>query len=56
LNPFQKFEKKFPFYHMDINGFMLRVRQAMVAENPEEEKTLYNVKYIALKSMQNAFK
>ena len=41
---------------MDINGFMLRVREAMADENPEEATTLYNVKSIPISAMQKAFK
>ena len=37
LNKFQQFEHKFPFYLMDVNGFMHRVKEAMIAENPEHE-------------------
>ena len=26
LNRYQQFEKKFPFYLMDVNGFIMRIR------------------------------
>ena len=55
LNPFQQFEKKFPFYQMDVNGFMLRVREAMAKEQPDQAKTLYNVKTVTLDTIQEAF-
>ena len=41
---------------MDINGFMFRVKEAMLAMEPDQAKTLYNVKYITIDAMRDAFK
>ena len=35
LNRYQKFEKHFPFYLMDVNGFMHLVREGSKIENPD---------------------
>ena len=32
LDPYQKFEKEHPFYHMDVNGFCLHIRQAVILD------------------------
>ena len=29
LDRYQKFEKFFPFYHMDVNGYILNIRRAI---------------------------
>lgn len=33
LNRYQRFEKYFPFYKMDVNGFMMLVDKAKRSEN-----------------------
>ena len=32
LDPYQKFEKEYPFFRMDVNGFCLHVREAMMLD------------------------
>lgn len=29
MDMFERFQYRFPFYHMDVNGFMMHIKQAM---------------------------
>jgi hypothetical protein len=50
LNRYQKFEKYFPFYLMDVNGFMHLVREG------SKSKNLWRIQTISLSAMAEAFK
>ena len=56
LNRYQQFEKLFPFYLMDVNGFMFTLKKAMIAQYPEHKDELWEIKTISLESMAEAFK
>ena len=56
MNRYQQFEKLFPFYLMDVNGFMHRVKQAMVAQHPEHKDDPWHIETISLETMAEAFK
>ena len=32
LDIYQKFEKEFPFFHMDVNGYCLHIREAVILD------------------------
>lgn len=32
MDRYEKFEKQFPFYKMDVNGYILRIKEAMRLE------------------------
>ena len=53
LNRYQRFEKKFPFYLMDVNGFTMRLRQAMVTESPDT--LLRDIHTISIEGLARAF-
>ena len=55
LNRYQQFEKKFPFYLMDVNGFMFKVRKAMVDHKPEWKDTPWLIRCIPLEVMAKEF-
>ena len=42
MNRYQKFEHLFPFYQMDVNGYILRIKQAMELEEPGNKLWLIN--------------
>ena len=54
LPPALRFEKTYPFYLMDINGFIVEVKKAMRLENtdPSGEK-LHEVKSISFGGMKS---
>jgi hypothetical protein len=42
LGRYQRFEKSFPFYKMDVNGFMVLVKRAMrLTYEDEPDKPLW---------------
>ena len=41
LNRFQKFEHKFPFYQMDVNGYIFRIKEAMAIEIPGNKNKVW---------------
>ena len=57
MNVFERFEKKYPFYLMDVNGFKYRLREAQGKESPEDEanETLWNVKSVSLENLKTVF-
>jgi len=56
LDRYQKFDKKFPFYRMDINGYALRIKEAMQIEANEAGATnIFNIHTIKLATLQNVF-
>jgi len=56
MNKYQKFRFSFPFYRMDVNGFMKLINDARRILTPDTVIPLYEIKYINLASMQEAFK
>ena len=57
LGRYEKFEKSFPFYKMDVNGYMELIKRAMRLTYPEEpNKQLWEIKHITLSAMKEAFK
>jgi len=56
MNKYQKFRYAFPFYRMDVNGFMKLVNDARRIVEPNMETPLYEVKFVTLSSLQEAFK
>lgn len=53
LNRYQKFEKLFPFYLMDVNGFMHLVQKGAKQENPEMK--IWHIKTISIQALATAF-
>ncbi len=49
LDKLQQFEHKFPFYLMDVNGFVMHLKEAMKMENPDME--FKEIKQVNLKSL-----
>ena len=57
LGRYERFEKSFPFYKMDVNGFMLLIKRSMrITYKDEPDKPLWQIKHITLEAMQEAFK
>ena len=56
LDRYQKFEKHFPFYRMDINGFIYRLQETIVDENPHLAGELFKVNQITEKGMSHTFR
>ena len=54
LNPVQLFEKKFPFYRMDVNGFTFLLRKARDMDHPDHD-AIHEVVDISLTNVQKAF-
>lgn len=52
LNRWERFEKSFPFYRMDVNGFMKLVNDARRITQPDMSIPLYETKYITLESLK----
>ena len=47
MGRYEKFEKSFPFYKMDVNGYMLLIKRAMRFTYPDlPDKPLYEIKHI----------
>ena len=55
LNRYEKVEFTFPFYKMDVNGFVFKVKIAVLHENPTMKGKLYLVKYVSLKALAKSF-
>ena len=53
MDKFQRFEYRFPFYKMDVNGFILHVKQAMKMHQPDLH--LFQINAVDLVSLQKAF-
>ena len=57
LGRYERFEKSFPFYRMDVNGFMVLIKRAMrLTFKDEPNKPLWQIKHITLEALQEAFK
>jgi hypothetical protein len=56
LDRASKFEKLFPFYKMDINGYAKRLREAREFQAAKDSKYYLQVEMISLASLQRAFK
>jgi len=37
MDRYTRFEKTFPFYKMDVNGYILRIKEAIKYDNPDKE-------------------
>ena len=49
LDRYEKFEKKFPFYRMDVNGFMKLLKNAMAQMILENSlKPINTIKFVTL--------
>ena len=55
LNRYKQFEKKFPFYQMDVNGYIHRIKECMVAQEPHNEQRLDLIDNISLEIMAQGF-
>ena len=55
LNRYEKLEYTFPFYKMDVNGYVFKVKIALLNENPEKKGQLYLCKYVSLEALQKSF-
>ena len=53
-NRYEKFEYLFPFYRMDVAGYMFRIRQACHYEYPDKQK-IWEVTSIKIDSLRHAF-
>ena len=52
LGRYERFEKSFPFYKMDVNGFMLLTKRAMrITCKDEPDKPLWQIKHITLEAL-----
>lgn len=57
LGRYQRFEKSFPFYKMDVNGFMVLIKRAMrLTYADEPDKPLWQIKHITLEALRESFK
>ena len=55
LNRFEKMEFTFPFYLMDVNGYVFKIKLAMLAENPEMKHRIYMVSKVSLVALEKSF-
>ena len=57
LDRFTRFEKMFPFYRMDVNGFVFKLKEALNLELPKHEKArhIFEIKSISRESLAQAF-
>lgn len=55
LGRYDKFEKLFPFYKMDVNGFMYRLKECMAEEEPHNKYKPQNTKYISFETWAKGF-
>jgi len=56
LDRYEQFEKRFPFYRMDINGYSLRIKEAMQKEADEVgAANTFEVHTIKLTTLQGVF-
>lgn len=56
LDRYEKFSKTYPFYMMDVNGFMQLVRRAMkITYKDEPDAQYYEIKHVTLDALQEAF-
>lgn len=57
LGRYERFEKSFPFYKMDVNGFMVLIKRAMrLTYKDEPDRPLWQIKHITHEAMLEAFK
>lgn len=56
LTRYKKFEKQFPWYQMDVNGYIRRIKECMAKEEPENSHALYLVGHISIETMAEIFK
>lgn len=56
LNRYKRFEKLFPFYQMDVNGYILRIKETMAKDKPEFKDRLEMIHSVKLESMAEVFK
>ena len=54
MDMYERFEYKFPFYKMDVNGYIVHIKEAMKMHMPD--KMLFNIQTVDLESLQKAFK
>jgi len=40
---------------MDVDGYIFRIKQAMILEEPEKGEKIWLVKHVSLRSLQKAF-
>ena len=58
MERYSRFEKYFPFYKMDINGYIFHVNQAVHYDWSEKNDPHFNIKkleVVSLRSLQRAF-
>ena len=60
INKLAKFEKTFPFYKMDVNGFILKLNHAITmscsGKDIHDNYKIYQVDYISGINLSKAFK
>jgi hypothetical protein len=54
MDMYERLEYRFPFYKMDVNGYIVHVKEAMKMHMPD--KMLFNIHSVDLESLQKAFK
>ena len=54
MDMYERLEYRFPFYKMDVNGYIVHIKEAMKLFMPD--KLLFNIKSVDLESLQTAFK
>lgn len=57
MSRWDKFEKQFPFYRIDVNGFNHLLQRAMkLTYEHEPNKPVNEIRHVTLTAMQEAFK
>ena len=54
MDQFERFQYKFPFYRMDVNGYIMHIKEAMKLYKPDS--ILMQIHEVDLPSLQSAFK
>jgi hypothetical protein len=54
MDMYERLEYRFPFYLMDVNGYIMHIKEAMKLYEPQ--KMLFNIHNVDLDSLQKAFK
>ena len=52
MNRYQKFEKHFPFYRMDVNGYVMLINEAIKIESIKDN---IKIEAVSLKALSISF-
>ena len=55
LDRWERFEKSFPFYRIDVNGFIQLIDDARRNDVPNFEVPLHEIPYVTLESLHKVF-